>query len=138
MDTISPERRSENMRNIRAKNTKPELIVRKAVFAMGYRYRLHASQLPGKPDLVFPSLRKAIFVHGCFWHNHSRPGCKIARLPKSNSEYWLDKLQRNVARDVLRRAELRKAGWKTLVIWECQTRSIATQVRRIKRFLEEA
>jgi DNA mismatch endonuclease (patch repair protein) len=137
MDTISPERRSENMRNIRGKNTKPELIVRTAVFAMGYRYRLHSAHLPGKPDLVFPSLHKAIFVHGCFWHKHSRPGCKIARLPKSNSGYWADKLTRNVARDVLRRAELKKAGWRTLIIWECQTRSIAAQTRRIKRFLEK-
>ncbi len=137
MDSISAESRSANMRNIRGKNTKPELIVRKAVFAMGYRYRLHAAHLPGKPDLVFPSLRKVIFVHGCFWHMHSRPGCKIARLPKSNTAYWLDKLERNVARDVLRRAELRKMGWKTLVVWECQICSMAAQTRRIKRFLEE-
>lgn len=137
MDTISPERRSANMRNIRGKNTRPEPIVRKAIFAMGYRYRLHAAHLPGKPDMVFPRLRKAIFVHGCFWHKHARPSCKIARLPKSNSGYWLDKLEKNAARDVSRRAELRKAGWKTLVVWECQTRSIAGQARRIRRFLEE-
>ncbi|HTA22652.1 MAG TPA: DNA mismatch endonuclease Vsr [Terriglobales bacterium] len=137
MDTISPERRSENMRRIRGKDTEPELIVRRALFAMGYRYRLHGAKLPGKPDLVFAKQRKVIFVHGCFWHNHTRPGCKIARLPKSNPDYWLDKLNKNVARDVLRRAELKKAGWKTLVIWECQTRSIAAQMRRINRFLEE-
>jgi DNA mismatch endonuclease, patch repair protein len=136
MDTISPERRSENMRRIRGKDTKPELIVRKALFALGYRYRLHNAKLPGKPDLVFAERRKAIFVHGCFWHNHSYARCKIARLPKSNSDYWAEKLRRNVERDSARRAELQKIGWKTLIIWECQTKSIQRQLRRICRFLE--
>jgi DNA mismatch endonuclease (patch repair protein) len=138
MDTISPERRSENMRRIRGKDTKPELIVRKALFAMGYRYRLHAAKLPGKPDLVFAKLRKVIFVHGCFWHNHSHIQCKIARLPKTNSDYWADKLRRNVERDAGHLTELRQAGWKVLVIWECQIRSIASHMRPIKRFLEGA
>jgi len=137
MDTISPERRSENMRRIRGKDTKPELIVRKALFGMGYRYRLHGTELPGKPDLVFAKQRKVIFVHGCFWHNHSHVRCKIARFPKSNSDYWADKLRRNVERDAVRRAELRRIGWKTLVVWECQTKSIERQLRRIRRFLEE-
>jgi len=136
MDTISPERRSENMRRIRGKDTKPELIVRSALFGLGYRYRLHADELPGKPDLVFPKRRKAIFIHGCFWHNHSHVHCKIARLPKSNAGYWADKLRRNVERDTMRRAELRKLGWKTLVVWECQTKSIDKQLNRIRRFLE--
>jgi DNA mismatch endonuclease (patch repair protein) len=136
MDTISPERRSENMRRIRGKDTKPELIVRKALFAMGYRYRLHGAKLPGKPDLVFAKQRKVIFVHGCFWHNHSHVGCNIARFPKSNPDYWADKLRRNVERDAARRAELRRIGWKALVIWECQTKSIERQVRRLRRFLE--
>ncbi len=137
MDTISPERRSENMRRIRGKDTRPELVVRRALFAMGYRYRLHSAKLPGKPDLVFPSQRKVIFVHGCFWHNHSHVRCKIARFPKSNSNYWAEKLMRNVQRDTERRAELRKIGWKALVIWECQTRSIERQLARICCFLEK-
>jgi DNA mismatch endonuclease (patch repair protein) len=136
MDTISPERRSENMRRIRGKDTKPELIVRRTLFAMGYRYRLHGAKLPGKPDLVFAKQRKVIFVHGCFWHNHSNVRCKIARFPKSNSDYWADKLRRNVERDATRRAELRRSGWKTLVVWECQTKSIERQLSRIRRFLE--
>jgi DNA mismatch endonuclease (patch repair protein) len=136
MDTISPERRSENMRRIRGKDTKPELIVRRALFAMGYRYRLHGAKLPGKPDLVFAKQRKVIFVHGCFWHNHSHVRCNIARFPKSNPDYWADKLRRNVERDAARRAELRRIGWKALVIWECQTKSIERQVRRLRRFLE--
>jgi DNA mismatch endonuclease, patch repair protein len=137
MDTISPERRSENMRRIRGKNTKPELVVRKAISAMGYRYRLHSSKLPGRPDLVFAKRRKVIFVHGCFWHNHSHVRCKIARFPKSNSDYWADKLRRNVERDAFRSAELRRTGWKVLVIWECQTRSIGSQLARIRHFLEK-
>ena len=135
MDTISPERRSENMRRIRGKNTRPELVVRKTLFAMGYRYRLHSAKLPGKPDLVFSKQRKVIFVHGCFWHSHSNSRCNIVRLPKSNSEYWAEKLKRNVTRDAIRKAELRRLGWKTMTIWECQTRSISRQLWRIKRFL---
>jgi len=136
MDIISPERRSENMRRIRGKDTKPELIVRSALFGMGYRYRLHGDKLPGKPDLVFAKRRKAIFVHGCFWHNHSHISCKIARFPKSNADYWADKLRRNIERDAVRRAELRRMGWKVLVVWECQTKSIDKQIGRIRRFLE--
>lgn len=136
MDTISPERRSENMRRIRGKDTRPELIVRRTLFSLGYRYRLHSDKLPGKPDVVFPTQRKAIFIHGCFWHNHSYRGCKIARFPKSNSGYWAEKLRRNVERDAARRADLRKMGWKVMVIWECQTKSIERQLGRIRRFLE--
>jgi DNA mismatch endonuclease (patch repair protein) len=136
MDTISAERRSENMRRIRGKDTKPELVVRKALFALGHRYRLHTNKLPGKPDIVFPKQRKVIFVHGCFWHNHSHVRCKIARLPKSNSKYWADKLAKNVQRDTVRRAELRRLGWKSLVIWECQTKSVEKQLGRIRRFLQ--
>ena len=136
MDTISPERRSENMRRIRGKDTKPELIVRSALFGMGYRYRLHGDKLPGKPDLVFARRRKVIFVHGCFWHNHSHSSCKIARLPKSNCSYWAEKLRKNVQRDAVRRVQLKKLGWKSLVVWECQARAIDRQVSRLRRFLE--
>lgn len=137
MDTISSERRSENMRRIRGKNTLPELVVRRELFKMGFRYRLHSGKLPGKPDVVFPKQHRAIFIHGCFWHNHSNIRCKIARIPKSNSQYWAEKLQRNIERDAARRAELRRMGWKVLVIWECQTKSIERQLGRIRRFLEE-
>jgi DNA mismatch endonuclease (patch repair protein) len=137
MDTISRERRSENMRRIRGKDTKPELIVRRALFGMGYRYRLHSAKLPGKPDLVFAKQRKVIFVHGCFWHNHRHSHCKIARLPKSNSRYWSKKFRRNVERDSMRRAELQRIGWKVLVLWECETLSIEKQLPRICRFLNK-
>ncbi len=123
------------MRRIKGKDTAPELAVRRQVFAMGFRYRLHGSALPGKPDLVFPKMRKAIFVHGCFWHRHGNTKCKIARLPKSNCEYWADKLEKNVSRDAARRAQLRRMGWKTIVIWECEARSINNHLRRIKKFL---
>lgn len=136
MDIISPERRSENMRRIRGKDTEPELIVRRALFSLGYRYRLHSGKLPGKPDLVFPKQRKVIFVHGCFWHNHSHVSCKIARLPKSNSQYWAEKLRRNVERDAERRAELRRQGWKVMVIWECEAARIERQISRLRRFLD--
>ena len=98
-DSVTPKRRSEIMSNIRAKGMKPEMAVRRITHAMGYRYRLHRKDLPGKPDLVFPSRRKVIFIHGCFWHQHTDPACKIARRPRSNQDYWLPKLERNAARD---------------------------------------
>lgn len=98
-DKISKERRSENMRQIKSKNMKPELIVRRLVHGMGYRYHLHRKDLSGKPDLVFSSKMKAIFVHGCFWHQHGAKNCPIVRKPKSNGDYWLPKLKRNVQRD---------------------------------------
>lgn len=121
-DNISKERRSENMRRIRSKDMKPEMVVRRLVHGMGYRYRLHRKDLPGKPDLVFPSRKKVIFVHGCFWHQHGDPECKIARRPKSNLDYWNPKLDRNVNRDAQNQAELREAGWEYLIVWECEAR----------------
>ncbi len=121
-DTISKERRSENMRRIRSKGMKPEMLVRKLSHALGYRHRLHRKELSGKPDLVYPGRRKAIFVHGCFWHQHQDPGCKIARKPKSNLGYWEPKLERNVRRDVKNEEELRAAGWEVMTVWECQAR----------------
>ena len=134
-DTLSKRARSERMSLVRGKNTKVELTVRSLVHKLGYRYGLHAGDIPGRPDLVFRSRRKVIFIHGCFWHNHSHASCKIARLPKSNSDYWADKLRRNVERDAVRRAELRRLGWKVLVIWECQAKSIEKHMQRIERFL---
>jgi DNA mismatch endonuclease (patch repair protein) len=115
----TPMTRSEVMSRIRKKDTKPELRVRKVLWAMGYRYRLHRTDLPGTPDLVFVRQRKVVFVHGCFWHQH---GCHLSKLPKSNTQYWHPKLRRNVERDAAARSALESAGWKTLVIWECESK----------------
>ncbi len=128
--------RSENMRRIRGKDTEPEWIVRRLVYALGVRYRLHRKDLPGKPDLAFIGKRKLIFVHGCFWHQHPEPSCKIARLPKSRTDYWLPKLERNRSRDQQHLAALQDAGWDVLVIWECEVRDEAALAKRIKRFLK--
>ena len=119
-DKISPAHRSWNMRAIRSKDMKPEMIVRKLVHGMGFRYRLHKKGLPGKPDLVFAPKKKVIFVHGCFWHQHSDPNCKITRKPKSNLDYWLPKLNRNVERDGEHQNRLKLNGWDYLVVWECE------------------
>lgn len=132
-DSLSRERRSENMRRIRGKGTAPEMKVRRAVYAMGYRYRLHVKDLPGKPDLVFRKLRKAIFVHGCFWHQHSR--CRDGQMPKSRTEYWVPKLASNVERDKRNLRSLRKQGWKVLVIWDCQTQDERQMLRILDTFL---
>ena len=135
-DIVSAKRRSEIMSNIRNKGMKPEMAVRRMTHAMGYRYRLHRADLPGKPDLVFPSRRKVIFVHGCFWHQHDDPSCKIARRPKSNQDYWLPKLKRNVERDADHRTKLSQLGWDVLVLWECDIRRNCGIRSRIRKFLE--
>jgi DNA mismatch endonuclease, patch repair protein len=131
-DPLSPEQRSLLMSKVRGKNTGPEILVRRLIFAMGYRYRLHATTLPGTPDLVFPSRRKCIFVHGCLWHRH---GCALDRPPKSRRDFWEAKLQGNKERDSKRQSELRKLGWRVLVIWECQLKRSNLR-SRIQRFLE--
>lgn len=133
MDTISPERRSQNMSRIRSKDTSPEMVVRRMAHNLGYRFRLHRRDLPGKPDLVFPSLHKAVFVHGCFWHQHSR--CIDGRVPRSNVGYWQSKLERNRARDIRARRALRRLGWDVLVIWECETKDAERIRRRLTAFL---
>jgi len=135
MDTVSRKRRSANMARIRSKDTSPELLVRKAVHSMGYRFRLHSKQLPGKPDLVFTSRRRVIFVHGCFWHQHPKEECLDSRRPKSNIGYWHAKLERNVERDAVNIASLRKLGWRVLLIWDCETRDRKKLERRIAHFL---
>lgn len=122
VDTLTPDQRSDLMRRIRAKNTKPELYVRSLVHGMGYRYRLHRRDLPGTPDLVFPSRKKVIFMHGCFWHYHDDASCKLARIPKSNHAFWKPKLEGNRSRDQTNEAKLRELGWEVFVIWECQIR----------------
>jgi DNA mismatch endonuclease (patch repair protein) len=124
--------RSENMRAIRSKDTLPELTVRSLVHALGYRFRLHRPDLPGKPDLAFPGRRKVIFVHGCFWHSH---GCKTGLIPKSNRAFWLPKLRQNKARDRKNLEALSQRGWDALVIWQCELKDLRSLGQRIKRFL---
>jgi DNA mismatch endonuclease (patch repair protein) len=135
MDTLSPEERSKRMALIKSKNTRPELAVRRFLHARGYRYRLHGLGLPGKPDLVFPSRRKIIFVHGCFWHRHGN--CSLARMPKSRLEFWGAKLEANRLRDLDKVASLERAGWRVLVVWECEVKHLETLGPRMIEFLEE-
>lgn len=137
VDTLSSEERSERMRRITGKNTGPEITVRKLVHSLGYRYRLHRRTLPGSPDLVFPRHRKVIFVHGCYWHRHDDPSCKLARLPKSRLDFWLPKLDANARRDVSAQAELLRLGWKILVIWECELRNLTLLESRIRSFIDD-
>ena len=125
MDTLTPTQRSDRMSRVKSKNTAPEIAVRRLLRSMGYGYRLHRRELPGTPDLVLSRLRTAIFVHGCFWHRHADVSCRLARLPKSRLDFWLPKLNANRERDKARVAELTHAGWKVLVVWECQIRDLA-------------
>jgi DNA mismatch endonuclease (patch repair protein) len=120
-DRITASARSENMRRIKSSGTAPEMVVRRLVYRLGYRYRLHSAALPGKPDLVFSGRRKVIFVHGCFWHQHDQ--CAGGHTPSSNKGYWSPKLARNVQRDRTSLSSLRDAGWHALVIWECETKA---------------
>ncbi len=124
--------RSENMRAIRSKDTQPEMAVRSLVHKLGYRFRLHRSDLPGKPDLSFPARRKVIFVHGCFWHSH---GCKPGLTPKSNQDFWLPKLRQNKVRDRKSLKALSGLGWGSLVIWQCELREGRSLRLRITGFL---
>ncbi|MHB1232251.1 MAG: very short patch repair endonuclease [Burkholderiales bacterium] len=134
MDSLTPKERSERMALVKSKNTKPEITVRRLVFAMGYRYRLHDARLPGTPDLVFAGRRKALFVHGCFWHRHA--GCTLARLPKSRLDFWRPKLEGNRQRDARKLRALRRKDWSVLVVWECELANKDRLARRIKRFLD--
>jgi DNA mismatch endonuclease (patch repair protein) len=122
------------MARVRSKNTRPELLVRKLTFALGYRYRLHDKKLPGSPDLVFRPRRKVIFVHGCFWHQHER--CSIARVPKSRQDFWTRKFEGNKLRDQRNKTALARQGWKVLTIWECQLVDPERVSKRIGRFLD--
>ena len=123
------------MSAIRREGMTPEMVVRKMVHRMGYRYRLHQRDLPGRPDLVFASRKKVIFVHGCFWHQHALRTCKIVRLPKSNTSYWIPKLKKNAERDSQHYRSLKERGWAVLVIWECETADIQSTEMRVRRFL---
>jgi len=120
MDRMTPQERSRLMARIRSKDTLPERLVRSLLHRMGFRFRVHSKKLPGTPDIVLPKYRVAIQVHGCFWHCHE--GCKDASMPKSNTEFWQKKLARNVERDLAKQKALEEAGWRVIVVWECETK----------------
>ena len=134
-DHVNRGKRSLIMAAVRSKDTKPELAVRSLVHALGYRYRLHVSSLPGKPDLVFPGRRKIIFVHGCFWHRHAR--CRYATSPKTRSDFWQEKFLTNVVRDRRTRQELKKLGWRILTVWQCELKNPQKLEVRIDEFLAD-
>lgn len=135
MDTISTERRSANMARIQSRNTSPELLVRSLVHKMGFRFRLHVPELPGKPDLVFPRLRRIIEIRGCFWHQHT--GCIDSHIPKTKIDYWGPKLERNHERDKTNRRKLRKLGWRLCVVWECEVKNRKELSERLATFLNQ-
>ncbi len=137
MDTLTPEQRSERMGRVRNKDTSPEWKVRRLLHRMGYRYRLHARDLPGRPDIVFRKRRKVIFVHGCFWHQHPDPSCSLARRPKSRQEFWSAKFEANVARDARNTTALTEDDWQVFVVWECQLRDLAGLEARLRGFLSD-
>lgn len=132
-DHVTEERRSRIMRSVRTTNTGPEVTVRRALHRLGYRYRLHRRDLPGSPDIVFPGRRKAIFVHGCFWHGHS---CRWGRLPKSRLDYWRPKIAANRERDTRNIRELLDSDWTPLVVWQCELRDEPAAIERIVAFLD--
>lgn len=130
----TPESRRRTMQAVKSRDTTPELVVRRMLHAAGYRYRLHLKFLPGCPDLVFPSKRKIVFVNGCFWHGHD---ClRGARVPKANREYWESKVGKNRKRDSRNLAELKKLGWRVLVLWECETKQVERMKTKLIRFLD--
>lgn len=135
-DTLSPAMRSERMRRVRARNTRPELVVRRLLHGMGFRYRLHAKELPGRPDIIFRRRRLAIFVQGCFWHRHPDPECRLARLPKSRLDFWLPKLEGNRERDVANIERLEAEGWRVLLVWECHLKDREQLGNELHRFVE--
>ncbi|MCR4346724.1 MAG: DNA mismatch endonuclease Vsr [Sulfuricaulis sp.] len=133
MDTLSKAKRSWNMSQIRSQDTFPEKIVRSAIRRLGYRIQLHVKDLPGRPDIVLPRRNTVVFVHGCFWHRHSR--CRFTYTPKTRRTFWLRKFTENRDRDARARRHLRKLGWKVITVWECQTNDVKTLTVRLKRLL---
>lgn len=131
MDRLTRERRSWNMSRIRGRDTRPERAVRSLLHGLGFRFRLHPRRMPGRPDVVLPKYRSVVLVHGCFWHRHSR--CPFAYTPKSRTEFWVQKFAENVARDRRTLTALRKAGWKVIVVWECELRKPEVLSRRLDR-----
>ena len=134
-DTISPELRSRNMSAIKSKNTKPEVFLRKRLFARGYRYRLFIKTIEGHPDIYLEKYNTAIFIHGCFWHRH--PGCRYAYSPKSNCDFWNTKFQKNVARDLYVRSVLKNQGIRCLVVWECRVKSMMKDLKEEEKGIEQ-
>src|SRR6185437_6010138 len=124
-DVHSAEVRSYNMSQIKSKDTKPELLVRKFLFSQGFRYRLHVKELPGKPDIVLPKYKTAIFIHGCFWHGHK--GCKYFVVPKTRTEWWIAKINRNVENNLVQKRKLNEIGWQTISIWECDLKPVSME-----------
>jgi DNA mismatch endonuclease (patch repair protein) len=133
VDTLTVAERSERMARIRSKNTKPEMIVRRVLHQLGYRFRLHRTDLPGAPDLVFPARRKVLLVHGCFWHAHD--DCSVANMPKSRRAYWSAKFRRNKQRDVANVALLKQQGWEVFTVWECETKNRKSLIGRLAQCL---
>jgi DNA mismatch endonuclease (patch repair protein) len=121
MDVLTPEQRHRCMANVKSRNTKPEIVLRKALFSRGLRYRLHVKRLPGTPDLVFPKYRAVLFVHGCFWHGH---GCRLFVVPATNREFWVQKIDGNRSRDEQAIRALRGMGWRVMTVWECAVRGL--------------
>ena len=134
-DHVTRAKRSQMMSLVRSKDTKPEMALRRLVHSLGYRFRLHDARLPGKPDLVFPSRHKVIFVHGCFWHRHAR--CRYTTSPRTRVRFWQAKFCANIERDARTRRELRKLGWKVLTIWQCQLKNPQKLEERIDEFLAD-
>lgn len=133
-DVMTPEQRSRCMAAIKGKDTKPELIVRKYLFSRGLRFRVQVRKLPGNPDIVLPKYKTVVFVDGCFWHGHE--GCKYYRLPKSNVEFWQQKIERNIARDIRNEAELKSLGWRVLRVWECDIRKVSGREEFLNRLYD--
>lgn len=131
MDNLTSEERSAVMGLVKSRNTKPEIKVRKALYALGFRYRLHAKDLPGSPDIVFRKYKTVVFVHGCFWHRH--PKCKKKRVPKSNIKFWIDKFEENVARDRKILLQYKELGWNVVIVWECETEKADLLERALSR-----
>ncbi|HTG44213.1 MAG TPA: DNA mismatch endonuclease Vsr [Verrucomicrobiae bacterium] len=132
-DPLTATERSERMSRIRNRDTKPELRIRKALFALGYRYRLQGLGLPGRPDIVFPGKKKVLFVHGCFWHLHNP--CSHYQFPRTRVKFWTEKLFKNSLRDKRVANDLKRAGWDVFIVWECDLKNMGSLIKRIKRFL---
>ena len=131
-DTRTPEQRRHIMRSVKQKDTGPELLIRRALLRLGYRFRLHAKELPGRPDIVFPGRRKVVFIHGCFWHGHD---CRKGKLPQTRTEYWIPKIEGNKTRDERVLNELRNVGWESLVVWQCEVARMEQALHTITHFL---
>ena len=134
MDRLAPQRRSWLMSRVKSKDTSPEMAVRRLIFGMGYRYRLHDKRLPGKPDLVFAGRKKVIFVNGCFWHGHE--GCRYARIPKTRVSFWKTKMKKNRTRDLANIVLLEAKGWKVLTVWQCELKNPKALTNRLYDFIE--